>query len=208
MDYSFIDKLLERYWQCATSLEEEEMLKAFFRQKEIQQRFEQYRSLFNYEDLAASEHLGADFVEKMIRMVEQPVVRARRIPFAVRFRPFFKAAAAVAIVLTLGNAAQHSFKNNDTTASLLSSSESVSEVMILMLFTPSVHSFSPFRLPLSSIPASVLSIFGPTVTHFTSSLSEQLSMNRAAKSCALCAQEHKAKIHAGKKVNSLFIERS
>ena len=50
MDYSFIDKLLERYWQCATSLEEEEMLKAFFRQKEIPQRFEQYRSLFNYED--------------------------------------------------------------------------------------------------------------------------------------------------------------
>ena len=95
MDYSFIDKLLERYWQCATSLEEEEMLKAFFRQKEIPQRFEQYRSLFNYEDLAASEHLGADFDEKMIRMVEQPVVRARRIPFAVRFRPFFKAAAAV-----------------------------------------------------------------------------------------------------------------
>lgn len=88
MDYSFIDKLLERYWQCATSLEEEEMLKAFFRQKEIPQRFEQYRSLFNYEDLAASEHLGADFDEKMIRMVEQPVVRARRIPFAVRFRPF------------------------------------------------------------------------------------------------------------------------
>ena len=41
MDYSFIDKLLERYWQCATSLEEEEMLKAFFRQKEIPQRFEQ-----------------------------------------------------------------------------------------------------------------------------------------------------------------------
>lgn len=115
MDYSFIDKLLERYWQCVTSLEEEEMLKAFFRQKEIPQRFEQYRSLFNYEDLAASEHLGADFDEKMIRMVEQPVVRARRIPFAVRFRPFFKAAAAVAIVLTLGNAAQHSFKNNDTT---------------------------------------------------------------------------------------------
>ena len=40
MDYSFIDKLLERYWQCATSLEEEEKLKAFFRQKEIPQRFE------------------------------------------------------------------------------------------------------------------------------------------------------------------------
>lgn len=117
MDYSYIDKLLERYWQSTTSLEEEEMLKAFFRQKEIPKRFAKYRSLFNYEDLAVSERLGSDFDEKMLRMVEQPVVHARRIPFVVRFRPFLKAAAAVAIVLTLGNAAQHSFKNNDTKAS-------------------------------------------------------------------------------------------
>lgn len=116
MDYSYIDKLLERYWQCGTSQEEEEMLKAFFRQKSIPQRFEPYRSLFNYEDIAKSEHLGADFDEKIIRMVEQPVVNARRIPFATRMKPFFKAAAAVAIVLTLGNAAQHSFNNNGTTA--------------------------------------------------------------------------------------------
>ncbi len=116
MDYSYIDKLLERYWQCATSVEEEEVLRAFFRQREMPQRFERYRSLFNYEDLAASERLGADFDEKMLRMVGQTVVRARRIPFAVRFRPFLKAAAAVAIVLTLGNAAQHSFRNSETEA--------------------------------------------------------------------------------------------
>ena len=56
MDYSYIDKLLERYWQCGTSQEEEEMLKAFFRQKSIPQRFEPYRSLFNYEDGNAAQH--------------------------------------------------------------------------------------------------------------------------------------------------------
>ncbi len=116
MDYSYIDKLLERYWQCGTTEEEEEMLKTFFRQKDIPQRFEQYRGLFNYEDIAKNECLGADFDEKITRMIEQPVVRARRISVAVRLKPFFKAAAAVAIVLTLGNAAQHSFDNNETTA--------------------------------------------------------------------------------------------
>lgn len=113
MDYSYIDKLLERYWQCDTTKEEEEMLRAFFRQAEIPQRFEPYRSLFAYEDAAASESLGSDFDDKMLRLVEQPVVRARRLPLGLRLRPLLKAAAVVAVVLTLGNAAQHSFR--DTT---------------------------------------------------------------------------------------------
>lgn len=116
MDYSYIDKLLERYWQCDTSVEEEEMLRAFFRQKDIPQRFGQYRSLFNYEDFAKTQTLGADFDEKMLAIVEQPEVKARRIPFSTHLKPLFKAAAAVAIVLTLGNAVQHSFDNNETAA--------------------------------------------------------------------------------------------
>lgn len=116
MDYSYIDKLLERYWQGETSTGEEEMLRLFFSQDNIPARFEPYRSLFNYEDLAAEEHLGADFDERVARLVEQPVVKARRIPLSLRLRPFLKAAAAVAIVLTLGNAAQHSFSSSESAA--------------------------------------------------------------------------------------------
>jgi hypothetical protein len=116
MDYSYIDKLLERYWQCATSLEEEEMLKAFFRQSDIPQRFEPYRSLFNYEDTAQGERLGADFDEKMLCRVGQREVKARRIPLSLRMKPLLKAAAAVAITLTLGNAAQHSFGDDSEAA--------------------------------------------------------------------------------------------
>ena len=35
MDYKYIEQLLERYWQCETSLEEEQILQAFFRQEDI-----------------------------------------------------------------------------------------------------------------------------------------------------------------------------
>ena len=30
MDYKYIEQLLERYWQCETSVEEESELRAFF----------------------------------------------------------------------------------------------------------------------------------------------------------------------------------
>ena len=35
MDYKYINQLLERYWNCETSLEEEGILRAFFSQKDV-----------------------------------------------------------------------------------------------------------------------------------------------------------------------------
>lgn len=105
---------MERFWKCETSQEEEGILRAFFRQKDIPQSLEPYRSLFVYEDEAKETKLGADFDEKILKLVEQPSVNARRITLALRLRPLFKAAAAVAIVLVLGNAAQRSFSRSDS----------------------------------------------------------------------------------------------
>ena len=116
MDCKYIENLLERFWKCETSQEEEGILRAFFRQKDIPQSLEPYRSLFVYEDEAKETKLGADFDEKMLKLVEQPSVNARRITLALQLRPFFKAAAAVAIVLVLGNAAQHSFSREGSSA--------------------------------------------------------------------------------------------
>ena len=33
MDYKYIEQLLERYWNCETSAEEEQILRIFFQQK-------------------------------------------------------------------------------------------------------------------------------------------------------------------------------
>lgn len=35
MDYKYIKQLLERYWRCETSLEEEKILRTFFSQKDV-----------------------------------------------------------------------------------------------------------------------------------------------------------------------------
>ena len=61
MDYKYIEQLLERYWNCETSVEEEQILRIFFQQKELPAHLRRYRSLFTYQEEAAGMKLGDDF---------------------------------------------------------------------------------------------------------------------------------------------------
>ncbi len=115
MDYKYINQLLERYWRCETSLEEEGILRAFFSQDTVPAELSRYKSLFVYEEQQKQEDvLGDDFDERIMKLIdEEKTVNARVITMTQRLRPLFKAAAVVAIILTLGNAMQVPFGNND-----------------------------------------------------------------------------------------------
>lgn len=115
MDYKYIEQLLERYWQCETTLEEENILRTFFSQENIPVSLLRYKSLFSYELKAKSEEgLGNDFDQRILAMVdEQEPVKARVISLHQRLMPLFKAAAIVAIILTLGNAMQVPFHEDN-----------------------------------------------------------------------------------------------
>ncbi|SEM87136.1 hypothetical protein SAMN04487902_104171 [Prevotella sp. ne3005] len=104
MDYKYIEQLLERYWQGETTLQEETILKTFFSQPDIPEDLRKYSALFTYE-AEKTEGLGDDFDARMLEMTgEAP--KAKTVTLTSRLMPLFKAAAIVAIVLTLGNAAQ------------------------------------------------------------------------------------------------------
>jgi hypothetical protein len=106
MDYKYIEQLLERYFQCETTLKEEEILRSFFSQEDVPVWLVKYQVLFNYE-AQEEQPLGDDFDEKILTMIEQKEpVKARVLTLTGRLMPLFKAAAVVAIILTLGNAAQ------------------------------------------------------------------------------------------------------
>lgn len=109
MDFKYIEQLLERYWRCETSLEEEAQLRAFFTKEEIPEHLLRYKDLFVYQQFQREEHLGADFDARVLAEIEVPVVKAKRMTLTARFMPLFKAAAVVAVVLSLGNVMQHSF---------------------------------------------------------------------------------------------------
>lgn len=109
MDSEYIEQLLERYWQCESSLEEEARLRSFFGGDNVPERWLRYKDLFVYQQLQQEERLGADFDARVLAEIEVPVVKAKRMTLTERFMPLFKAAAVVAIVLSLGSVVQHSF---------------------------------------------------------------------------------------------------
>ena len=115
MDYKYIEQLLERYWRCETSLQEEEILRMFFSQEDIPAALLPYRDLFVYEQNEKEmEKLGDDFDQRILGMIqEDEPVKARVITMRHRLMPLFKAAAVVAILLTLGNAMQAAFSDGD-----------------------------------------------------------------------------------------------
>lgn len=107
MDYKYIEQLLERYWEGETTLQEEAILRAFFSQEDVPANLMKYKSFFDCS--LQEETLGDDFDARILDSIsaedaEEP--KAKIITLASRLKPLFKAAAIVAILLTIGNAAQ------------------------------------------------------------------------------------------------------
>nr|WP_308534851.1 pyruvate ferredoxin oxidoreductase [uncultured Prevotella sp.] len=115
MDYKYIEQLMERYWRCETTLHEENILRTFFSQEDVPAEFLPYKDLFVYgREQKESDALDDEFDRKVLGMIrEDEPVKARTITMRQRLIPLFKAAAVVAIVLTLGNAIQTAIQPKD-----------------------------------------------------------------------------------------------
>jgi hypothetical protein len=137
MDYKYIEQLLERYWECQTTLDEEAILRNFFHQEDVPASLLPYRQFFIEEGEMAEERLGKEFADRMLRMVgeEAPiqVCKARRLTFMRRLRPFYRAAGLVAILLTIGNAAHQSFVDEDEFASGPQTAEGIAADSLLQI---------------------------------------------------------------------------
>ncbi|MBQ9651972.1 MAG: pyruvate ferredoxin oxidoreductase [Prevotella sp.] len=123
MDYKYIEQLVERYFAAETSLEEEEILRAFFAQEDIPAELRGYAPLFAYEHAEkGADILGEEFDEKMLSLIGDADAqdarrpRARIVSLRERLMPLFKSAAVIAIILTLGNAAQVAFQEQPDAA--------------------------------------------------------------------------------------------
>ena len=116
MDYKYIEQLVERYFQAETTLQEEQILRAFYAQADgdMPDELRRYAALFVA--LNQKAELTDDFDERILALTEgQPLrVKARTVSLSERLRPLFKAAAIVAVVLSLSNAINQSFQPAST----------------------------------------------------------------------------------------------
>ena len=116
MDYKYIEQLLERYWQCQTTAEEEQILLTFFEQADVPAQFRSEAAYFKALEAEKHVELSADFDERILSRVEEQkpeVVRAQRITFSLRLRPLFRAAAVVAIVMMVGRSVDRAIQMGD-----------------------------------------------------------------------------------------------
>lgn len=114
MDYKYIEQLLKRYWQCETSLEEEQILRAFFFQKDVPAHLADYAPLFAAQRQASELHTSADFDKRLDAALSAASGKARPVRHHIhlaqlrrRLAPMLQAAAIVAVCLTIGEAAEH-----------------------------------------------------------------------------------------------------
>ncbi len=121
MDYKYIEQLLERYWECQTTLEEEAILRKFFAQSDIPASLLPYASLFQVEEDMAKERLSDDFDERLMKRLADEHIQNQQaeivpLTWTQRLRPLWRAVASVAIVLTIGMAVQQGFERSDDDA--------------------------------------------------------------------------------------------
>lgn len=80
MDHQAIERLLDKYFEGVTSLEEEKQLRDFFRRPEVPAALQPYRPLFRHFDVEQQLELADDFDERLLaRLKGRPVARTRRL---------------------------------------------------------------------------------------------------------------------------------
>lgn len=120
MDYKYIEQLLDRYFECHTSLEEEQILRSFFSQKAVPEHLKQFAELFRFEKQAQQVTLSDDFDQRMMALIEADEaaegnrVKARVVSLKSRMAPLWKAAAVVAVVFTVGTATEHALTDSES----------------------------------------------------------------------------------------------
>ncbi|HON19617.1 MAG TPA: hypothetical protein PK990_10695, partial [Salinivirgaceae bacterium] len=71
-EYEYIRFLLNKYWNCETSVEEEKQLQNFFSGKDIPEDLQKYAPLFkDYKESQLSIRLGNNFVKRLEAAIHQ-----------------------------------------------------------------------------------------------------------------------------------------
>lgn len=72
MDYNQLEALIKKYWDCETTLEEEERLREWFRTHEVPERFKETAGLFSYFDEQKQKAAGENFDKQLVTKLRAP----------------------------------------------------------------------------------------------------------------------------------------
>ena len=95
MDYNKIKILLEKYWNCETTLEEESLLQDYLSGADIPEDLKEFTPLFQYYKTQRAEKVSEDFEDRVLNEIESKQKKGKRRHLHI----YYKAAAAVILIL-------------------------------------------------------------------------------------------------------------
>lgn len=99
MDSEKIDELLNKYWNCETSLEEEEQLQAYFRNSDLPEQHKETAPMFRYFDAQKKKSLSdSSFEGSVMKKIQGPKNGKLRV---LAFNSMRIAAGIVVLVLAV-----------------------------------------------------------------------------------------------------------
>jgi len=115
MELDKIEKLLEQYWNCETTMEEEKQLKAFFKRGDYPDHLKEVALLFGYYREQSDKEIADESFDEML--TEKLQVSKTIVINNKTFYRFLKVAAAISIIFIAGilaNKYQTDYGNNIT----------------------------------------------------------------------------------------------
>lgn len=97
MDYKTIEQLLEKYWSCETSLEEEQQLRDFFRDQAIPESMKETAALFQYFEKEKEKSLNENFEPAVTKRFQER--RGGKVISMVSFSNIARIAAGIVVVV-------------------------------------------------------------------------------------------------------------
>ncbi len=101
MNTERINILLNKYWDCETSVSEEKELQDFFAFGNVPAEFQDFVPLFSYKNASQNETLGVDFDSRLENALSQKSKEKKYVTIKI-FEPFLRIAASIIIIAGIG----------------------------------------------------------------------------------------------------------
>lgn len=102
MQNEYIDRLLQRYWNCETTVAEEQELRDFFSREDLPEAWQPYAPLFQYVREEQAVTLSDGFGERLKAAMDQEAERDKKYITIRIFAPLLRVAASVLLIVGLG----------------------------------------------------------------------------------------------------------
>lgn len=111
MDSKKLEELLQKYWDCETSLEEEQQLREYFRNEKLPDQGKEAASLFNYFEQQKNRSVNEQFDKNVLGQLKKPQGKVTNL-----VQTSLRIAAGVAVLLAAVFFVRQEIRKNDAVA--------------------------------------------------------------------------------------------